>query len=431
METYNKVLIMGYGVSGRAVERKLIKEKIDYIIYDKSNIPNTINKLSKKIFNGIDLVVISPAVSIFDKWVRYAKKKNIRVVSELEFGFECLKYRPKLIAITGTNGKTTTTKLINDIIIANGFSSKAVGNIGVPLTSVCDEKLDYVVCEVSSFQLEAVDKFKPDVAILLNIAEDHLDRHKSFKNYINSKFEIFKNNPNLSVLNYDDFITNLNLFRINGNKEFFSKSNKCDGLFIDENGIVEDAQNNFVFDFNKLELDKIFYEDLLAVLVVCRYYLLSEKYLYDLSKKYINMTNKREILTQINNYMIINDSKATNIHAMKNSLKLCNSPTILLLGGVDKQLNFDEFFNEISTYNLKLIIAYGEVKKRILKSAKKYSFDKILVAKNLESAIELGVLNLEKNDILLFSPACSSFDEFNGYEERGEYFKSKIKSLLE
>ena len=177
----------------------------------------------------MDLVVISPAISIFNKWVGYAKRRNIRVISELEFGFEHLKYKPKIIAITGTNGKTTTTKLINDIILSNGFKSVAVGNIGLPLTSACETKCDYLVCEVSSFQLEAVDKFAPNICVLLNIAEDHLDRHKTFKNYINSKFELFKNKPNLSILNFDDYITSINTFRIEGNKTFFSKTGKCDG----------------------------------------------------------------------------------------------------------------------------------------------------------------------------------------------------------
>lgn len=431
METYNKVIIMGYGKSGKAVEQVLIKEKVKYLIFDESNIPNAIHKLNKNHFKDVDLVVISPAISIFNKWVRYAKRKNIRVISELEFGFEHLKYKPKIIAITGTNGKTTTTKLINDVILSNGFKSVAVGNIGLPLTSVCETKYDYLVCEVSSFQLEAVDKFAPNVCVLLNVAEDHLDRHKTFKNYINSKFELFKNKPNLSILNFDDYITSINTFRIEGDKTFFSKTGKCDGLFLDENDKVLNANNELVFDMNNLDIDKIFYDDILATLCVCEYYKLDFKCLTSLSKKYKNMTNKREILANIPKFVVINDSKATNIHAMQNSLKLCKTPTVLLIGGVDKKLNFDAFFNASYMYNLKAIIVYGNVRKRVLKSAKKFGFTKIVETKNLGDAVEMGVDMLEENDTLLFSPACSSFDEFSGYEERGEFFKNKVLSLLE
>jgi len=435
MTGFSNVLIMGYGKSGKAVEQFLLNKKIKFQIFDK-NVKKTgyfINKLNKKLIKNFDLVVISPGISIYDRFVQYAVKNKIDVVSELEFGFNFLSKNTKLIAVTGTNGKTTTTALLNECIKASGKTSEAVGNIGEPLTNFCDKGYDYLVCEVSSFQLEAVENFRPDIAIILNIAEDHTDRHLTFENYINAKFELLKNEPELVILNLDDAIICEKSKALNLKKKHFSLCLKKADVYINNNGNIVLHKNKVkkeIYRVENIKLPPVFIPDILAILLVLEELEIGCGVLFDRIDMCDKMSHKCELLPNTDNKMFINDSKATNIHSMMSELETCKKPTILLLGGTDKRLNFDVFFDKITTYNLKKIICFGEVKNRVFKSAKKYKFEKVVKVSHLKDAVEYAIKIAEENDIVLFSPACSSFDEFSGYKERGEYFKKLVYEHL-
>ena len=205
---YKNILIMGHGESGQAVEEIVKKLEINYMIYDagkKIDGANYCSKLSRKIIAKFDLIVVSPGISVFNKYIVMAEKMGIKVVGELEFGYWFTD--SPVIAITGTNGKTTTTKLIGEIV-SQKFEADTFGNIGVPLSTAYNQVLDYLICEVSSFQLETTYSFNPYISVILNIGEDHLDRHKSFEEYVNYKISLLKNctEKSIVILNADDKI---------------------------------------------------------------------------------------------------------------------------------------------------------------------------------------------------------------------------------
>ena len=431
MISYNNILIMGYGKSGQAVERYLQRFDISYSIYDASVRSNGkfVNKISKRFIKKFDLIIVSPGISIFNKYIQFAINQGIKVISELEFAFLLLNKKTRLIAVTGTNGKTTTTSLLNECLKVNGFKSEAVGNIGKPLTDYADKDYDFLVCEVSSFQLELIEKFRPEIAIILNIAEDHTDRHKTFENYVNCKFNILKNNPEFAVLNKDDKLIYEKAKLEKCNKKYFSLVSSRADIFIDlKNNITLKTlgKKEKLFNFTNLQIAPLFLPDVLAVLLVIDILKLEKQLIIEALKKFDNLSHRFEILPNKQHITIINDSKATNIHAMQAALAICKNPTILLLGGTDKKLDFEDFFVNISTYNLKNIICFGEAGKRIFKEGKRYGFKNSFIVPKLKDAICLAIKLLEKDDIILFSPACSSFDEFSGYQERGDYFKKVI-----
>ena len=208
---YKRVLIYGYGDSGKSVEKVLQARGVDYSIYvDKSSrggIENSkcITKINKKILLEYDLVVISPGVSIYSKYVRMAKKLGVEVVGEMEYAYRHID--TPIVAVTGTNGKTTTVSMLQDVL-ANKHKVKAMGNIGEPMSEYIgySDKLDYIVAEVSSFQLESIDTFMPYISVILNIAPDHIDRHGSMAKYIEAKLNICKNNTksSMTIVNIDD-----------------------------------------------------------------------------------------------------------------------------------------------------------------------------------------------------------------------------------
>ena len=434
MKKYKNILIYGYGKSGQAVKKVLEKNQIKFSIYDNLVLEeeNYIPKLSKKIITQFDLVVISPGVSIYDKYVKLAIKNKIEVISELEFGYRIKNKKSKIIAITGTNGKTTTSSMINDCLIASGINCVVAGNIGTPLTSVSENDYDYIVCEVSSYQLEAVKQFKANIACIINIAEDHLDRHKNMKNYISCKLKIFNNQTrnDFAIINIDDEYFKLIMNVAKNRKIYTSKSTINKGCFIKNNIITfKTNKETKVIHVNDIKLPKVFLDDILIVCAVVKILGVENKYIYEVVEKYFNLSNKHEILTNTGNILVVNDSKATNIHAVLESASIINCEIILLLGGKDKKLNFDIFFNKV-TANVKSIIVFGQVKSRVLKAAKKNKFNNIYAVKNLYAACDMAVAIVKSGQAILFSPACSSYNEFANYAERGEFFKKTIYQLL-
>ena len=206
---YKNVLIWGYGASGRAVEKVLIDKSIDYEILDedeKINGGGFLDKLTKKDIKKFDLIVLSPGVD-FNRWeIKFAKSNGVNVISEIEFGYMFLYPKTKVVAVTGTNGKTTTVDMISRVLKEANYNVAALGNIGNPLSGAYGKKYDFVVVELSSFQLKNTKNFKADIAVILNIDYDHLDRHKSYEDYIESKLKIFNNQQknDIAIINLDD-----------------------------------------------------------------------------------------------------------------------------------------------------------------------------------------------------------------------------------
>ncbi len=422
---YKNILIFGYSKSGKAVEEVLKDVGVKYKIYDdkiKINGGLYLSKLNYKNLKQFDLVVLSPGVSVFNKKVRLAEQMGIKVISELEFGFWFTS--AEIIAITGTNGKTTTTTLINEVLNLAGYKSGAYGNIGNPLSSAYKKDLDYIVCEVSSFQLETTDKFVGKIGILLNIAEDHINRHKTFKNYIDCKKGLFKN---CSTTDYalignnsifcdkiaDDVVAKVIRFGQN-NEEITIKDNK---IYINGEKVCE---------ISKKLMNFTYIDNILAVIGVMNILNVSFELINKLQLPN-KMDNRMEVFLKHDGITYINDSKATNPDATKKAVESVKGDIILMLGGCDKNVSFCDLIKTLPT-NVKNILVFGEVSKKIARELKKNGNKNFTIFKSLGSAIDFATSIACKGDVILFSPANASFDEFSNYEERGEFFKNRVKS---
>lgn len=421
------VLIMGYGRSGKSAQMLLEKLNISYKVYDKKVPDVDYNKLNKKIISNFDLIVLSPGISIYNKYVTIAKKLGIEVISELELGYRVLEN--PLICVTGTNGKTTTTKLI-DHIISTKFASSTYGNIGTPLTSAYGLNYDYIVCEVSSFQLECVRDFKPKISVLLNLAEDHLDRHRTFENYVNCKLAMLKNNneQSITIINGDDNLLVSKCENIKGQKYYFSKYDEVNGVYIKDGIICSNiygseesiVASNLIVDLSSST------ENVLASILVSLLLGIEKDEILKSLKSFKSSSHRLETVLEKNNIKYINDSKSTNIHSTIHAIEETRGEIILLLGGKNKNLSFDNIFNEY-LHNLKSVVAFGAARKEILKSAKKYNFENVLVSKKFKDAVKLACSIAKENSSVLLSPACTSLDEFNSYTERGDEFTKLVK----
>lgn len=430
---YKNILIMGYGKSGQAVEEIIKKLEVNYKIYDglkKIDGGNYYSKLSKKIIKKFDLVVLSPAISINNKYVTYAERIGIKVVGELEFGYWFTS--SLIIGITGTNGKTTTTRLTNSII-STTYSSDTFGNIGTPLSLAYNKDVDYMVCEVSSFQLEATYSFKPYISVILNIAEDHLDRHKTFENYVNCKMGLLKNctEKSLVVLNADDKLIMSRTEGISARKYYISKFGKVKGVYFLDGKIYENVNGNRVFmDMANYDRYLPILEDLLASILIGLLLKLDKEKIMSAIDMFEVSPHRLEVVAKNNGVVYVDDSKSTNVHSTLNALDNTKGGVVLLLGGADKKLNFGKIF---SSYNDKLrrVVVFGRAGNKIKKCAKKYGFENVSQFKTFYEAVKNACMLSSSGETVLLSPACASLDEFSGYAERGEKFKSIVRECVD
>lgn len=422
---YKKILIYGYEKSGRAVENVLKDIKVNYMVYDRKNKimgGNLLNKLNKKILSQFDLVVISPGISIYDKYVKMAENLGVKVIGELEFGFWFTS--ADVIAVTGTNGKTTTTHLINLALKQAGYKSDEFGNIGNPLTNAYKKDLDYIVCETSSFQLETTDKFAPYVSVLLNVAQDHIDRHKTFENYIKVKKSIFKNCDvsDYAVINIADENCAKISKEITGKQIVFNSEN---GFELRKNKLF--FKSEFVLEINKKLLNYTYPDNILAT--ICALDALDiDLGVINKIKPNEKMPHRLEKFASSCGVNYIDDSKATNPHSTLKAVSEISGDIVLLLGGKNKGFDFDDLISKLPD-NVKIIVCFGECGKKIYKVCKKYS-KQVYYGKTLEIAINMAYNVTKQGDNVLLSPACASFDEFDGYDKRGEFFKSVINKLV-
>ena len=427
---YKNVLIFGYGRSGKAVENVLKDININYKIYDKNiriNGGSFVYNLSYKKLKSFDLIVLSPGISVRNKYIKKAENLNIKIISELEFGYWFTS--ADIIAVTGTNGKTSTVLSITKLLQNEGYKCDAYGNIGKPLTSAYKQNYDFIVCEVSSFQMEAIDRFLPKTTIILNIAPDHIDRHKTFSNYLQCKKEILKNCKKESIIisNADNEYCKLMLEEVVADKIFFSKKDEKSNIYLKDNKVylVEGNNKNLYLD---LKNNKVTYSDnLLALVGVANWLNIASEKVLDVVKN-SKAPHRLENFLKHKNITYINDSKGTNIHACEKAVESINGNVILLMGGYNKKLKFVNFFKELPS-KVKQIIFFGDCKHKLYKTAKKFEVD-CIVSKNIEDACDKAISVATSGDTVLFSPACASFDEFNNYAERGDLFKSIILSKV-
>ena len=438
----NNFLVIGLGKSGVSVVKLLQKQLKNIYVYDqnKEQIEDLIycgivdrsvkvlDKLCAKTLKGIDCIVISPGVKLKDSKLSLIKKLNIQLIGELMYSAQFCK--GQIFAITGTNGKTTTSNFLYQIFKKSNISTYLLGNVGTPLSEEVQkiQENDKIVLEVSSFQLENTLTQKFTAGAILNLASDHLDRYKSFENYVEAKKNMLKciKNNNL-VLNYDDLLVR----NVGTNEHWYFSLNKLpanlQGVFFQGQNIIFQEKSKvkqLISIENCRILGKHNIQNLMCAIVLA--------YLGGVDipqiQQSINSLNvprhRLEYVDMVNGVEYYNDSKATNCHSTRTAVESIDKPIWLLLGGSDKKENFDSLMNQLPNKVIE-IVCFGQNGKIIYKTCKKYKKNCVLLQK-LSNAFDFVKQKAKPGEVVLLSPACASFDEFLNFEERGKYFCSLV-----
>lgn len=382
-----------------------------------------------------DLIVISPGMSIDLPFIQKAKESNIEVIGEIELAF---RHTPcPVIAITGTNGKTTTTTIVGEIMKEFYKDIEVVGNIGISYTGVVDKltSKSWIVAEISSFQMESMVDFYPHISAVINISPDHLNRHKTMENYIYMKERVFKHQTenDFTILNYDDEAC-FNMAKKTKAKVLFFSSNNIlkEGIYIEDNKIKMNFGdiNETVIDIEELQiLGKHNYENVMASIGIVAVAGVDFSCIREVLKRFKGVAHRIEYVNSINNVNYYNDSKATNIEASICGVLAMNRPTILIAGGYDKGDDFSQWINSLGN-NVKHLLLIGDTAKKIQQTALNNSFTQITMCDNIDKAVDFAYNMAENGDCVLLSPACASFDMFADFEKRGNHFKKCVNKLM-
>ena len=382
-----------------------------------------------------DLAVTSPGIPMQAPILRAVQAAGVPLIGELELGAQVS--RAPLYAVTGTNGKTTTTTLIGEIFRNLGKTTYVVGNIGYPFTACalrCDEE-DVAVAEVSSFQLETITTFHPHIAVMCNITEDHLNRHGTMEEYIRVKERIFENmgQGDYAVLNLDDPIVRGMAERIPCTPAFFSRRQEVEtGAYLEGEEVV------FSLNGHKkrvLRADEIRIpgehnlENALAATALTMLAGVPAPVVRHTLKTFPGVEHRIETVRTVEGVTYINDSKGTNVDASIRAVRAMKVPTVLLAGGYDKHTDFLPLAREILASKIHTVVVLGDTAEQIERALRAVGFESILHAKTFEEAVLLARSCAREGENVLLSPACASFDMFQDYEERGRVFKEIVSRL--
>ncbi|AZR73038.1 UDP-N-acetylmuramoylalanine--D-glutamate ligase [Anoxybacter fermentans] len=410
-----------------------LKEELD-LLRGISGISYDLGGHTEKVLD-VDLILVSPGVPLEIPILKEAKKRGIEVIGEIELSYRLSK--APFIAITGTNGKTTTTSLLGQLLKTYPHRVFVGGNIGRPLIGeILNLKPnDLVVAEVSSFQLETVKEFHPEIALFLNFTQDHLDRHKSIEAYLKAKMNIFKNQTeeDYIILNADDQTLCKIASEVPSKIIWFSRQKKrLPGMYLDGNMMVchmsEKPEELLLIDELKIRGDHNV-ENALAASAAA---VLKGISLSDIRESLRNFKGQEHTLEYVLTHRGVqyyNDSKATNPDASMKALTAFHEPVVLIAGGLDRKLDFTEFI-KLVVKKVKALILIGETREKLKKLALEYGFSgRIEITEELKEAVQLAQKFSEPGDVVLLSPACASWDMFESYAERGCLFKEYVRSL--
>jgi len=415
-------------VSDTGSQEKL-KSSIEYLENEK--IEFEISKHSDRVFDCY-LMVISPGVPSDSEIIKNAKSRNIKTISELEFASSFCK--GSVIGITGTNGKTTTTSLCGYLFNECGKKSYTAGNIGLAFSEIAKEvkENEFVSLEISSFQLDMIDTFKPKVAMILNITPDHLNRYEnSVEKYAFSKLRVYENQDanDYLIINKDSELVNQYFKKAKSKVFFFSTKNKVsNGCFL-ENDEVRFVRNDII-NFSCKVLD-IFIkgehnlQNAMAVIIAAKIFNLDNQNIIEALKSFKGVEHRLEIVREIDGVKFINDSKATNVDSVAVALKSFDEPIFLILGGQDKGNDYS-IIEGLVLEKVKKIYAIGSSAEKVFN----YFHGKVKteIKKDFDEVINSAISEARQDDVVLLSPACASFDMFDNYEHRGKVFKQIVNS---
>ena len=450
----DKAIVLGAGLSGIGAAKLLIKNDIEVLLFD-NNPQISVDKIKKSLYgktklkiklgdvedsdlDGVKLCTISPGFPKTNSVYLKVLKRKIPIVSEIELAF--LYTKGTVCAITGSNGKTTTTELTGQML-KRKYADKAhvVGNIGKPYSEEIIGKTqdDKYVIECSSFQLEDIVSFKPHVAAILNLSPDHLDRYNRYIDYINAKLNIALNmeKDDVLILNYEDqilreLVLKKNLF--NCKTVFFSsKRTLVEGFYIFDNAIFfkDKTKTIKLVQLNELKLiGNHNYENIMAAMAIAYYMEVSFVDIVEEAKEFKGLEHRIEFVREKNGVKYYNDSKATNPDAAIKAIEAINGKIILIAGGRDKGMDYGDFIMSVKE-KVRYMILLGEAKKKIAYKAHDLNYNNVIFVDTLEEAVDMANSYSNVGDTVLLSPACASFDMFSSYEERGRIFKEKVMSL--
>ncbi len=447
-----KVLVAGSGKSGIAAAKLLLQIGGEVTLYDSNEkldpakikekfeedakLTVILGELTRTDLMGVDLSVISPGIPLNAPFVSVLDEAQIPIWGEIQLAYQVSK--GKLAAITGTNGKTTTTALTGEILKAHYEEVFVVGNIGIPYTEMALETTDksYTVAEVSSFQLETIMDFHPNVSAILNITPDHLNRHETMENYIEIKERVAANQTEEDwiVLNYEDSV-----LREFGEKEdlkpkvlFFSSARELkDGLYLDGDDIVyaHDGRKETLVNIHDLQiLGRHNYENVMAAAAITLRLGVPMETIRKAVTAFKAVEHRIEFVLERSGVRYYNDSKGTNPDAAIQAIRAMPGPTVLIAGGYDKNSEYDDWI-EAFDGKVKYLVLIGQTRDKIAECARRHGFKDIMYAEDMDEAVRVCAAYANTGDNVLLSPACASWGMFDNYEQRGDIFKECVRNL--
>ena len=377
---------------------------------------------------GVDIIVPSPGVPAENVLLKEGSRRGIKILSEIEFA--CRFLRAPLVAITGTNGKSTTTTLVGEMLKASGGKVFVGGNIGTPLIGFVGGDWEWGVVEVSSFQLEWIEEFRPRISVLLNLTEDHLDRYPNFRAYCQAKQRIFEAQAenDIAILSRDDRLVWEMRKRIRARVVSFGFSEVDDGVFVAAREMIwRDGSREEKFPLSRVKIHGVHnVENMMAAIAAAKSAGVSASLIQKVLEEFPGLEHRLEFVREKDGVRYYNDSKGTNVGAVVKSLASFSDPVILLAGGVDKGGDYGILRQEIRQ-KVRRLVLFGEAQEIIARALG--DLTETVIVENLEAAVGDAFAHARAGEVVLLSPACSSFDMFRNYAERGQVFKSLVQAL--
>ena len=438
-----KVLVLGLARTGRECARFLAQHGASVQVTDvRSEVElkqemETLAALPIRYFlggedpdwlEGVDIIVPSPGVPAENVLLKEGSRRGIKILSEIEFA--CRFLRAPLVAITGTNGKSTTTTLVGEMLKASGAKVFVGGNIGTPLIGFVGGDWEWGVVEVSSFQLEWIEEFRPRISVLLNLTEDHLDRYPNFRAYCHAKQRIFEAQAenDIAILSRDDRLVWEMRKRIRARVVSFGFSEVDDGVFVAAREMIwRDGSREEKFPLSRVKIQGVHnVENMMAAIAAAKSAGVSASLIQKVLEEFPGLEHRLEFVREKDGVRYYNDSKGTNVGAVVKSLASFSDPVILLAGGVDKGGDYGILRQEIRQ-KVRRLVLFGEAQEIIARALG--DLTETVIVENLEAAVGDAFAHARAGEVVLLSPACSSFDMFRNYAERGQVFKSLVQAL--
>lgn len=442
-----KFMVAGISKSGESCARFLLDRGAEVYLYDdvvSENISAVMNELASLGAHIVtaesyidatllcDILVLSPGIPIDNPLPVAFRKQNKAILGEEELG--ALYLRATAIAVTGTNGKTTTVSMLNKVLENSGLKSTACGNIGNPLVGEVAKLSfdDYAVIEISSFQLETLSSLRPHIAIITNVTEDHLNRHYNMENYVFLKSKILRNmrESEFAVLNYDDEIVRGFARSTKAPVVYFSMKERVEGAYYENGSVYFNGEKYFdVKDMTLNGVHNIY--NALACVAASQILGLDKAKTAEAICSFKGIKHRIEVIKTVNGVTYIDDSKGTNVDATVKAVESMSESTVILLGGKDKGYDYAPLFTMIKESKVVHAVLYGENRFKLLNAAIKSGFVSFSLCSEFGTAVRIAEFISKPGQNVLLSPASSSFDSFSNYEERGDAFKKLVEGINE